>query len=260
MSSQNPLHATEHSTPDWHTLYKISAISALLQLVTVVVYFIIIATLGARPASVEGYFAILQNNPLEGFLRGDLMNLLIVALYLGLVPGLYMALRRLNPIGSVFSGLLILIAVTLCFASNSDFSMLHLSSQYAQAVSEARRTQIMAAGEAMIAADMWNGTGAYIGGMFLQGAGVLISVMMLRNENFSKATALAGILGNLIDLLQHLLHPFFPATSEIILRVAGPFYLIWFPMLVHDFLRLARTTNLLKTKIGREHKWQPESW
>ena len=119
---------------DWNKLYKISAISALLQLTIVVVYFIVMVMLGGKPDNVEEYLMILHANRLIGFLRGDIFNLLIVAFYVGLFPGIYLALRQANPIGIAYSSLLALIAIILCFASNSDFSMLHLSDQYALAV------------------------------------------------------------------------------------------------------------------------------
>lgn len=238
LASLASLQVSENSIPNRNKLYKISAISALSQLVIVISYFIIIATLGGRPATVEEYFTVIQNNRLVGLLRGDIMNLLIIVPYLGLFPGLFLALKRVNPIGSAVAILLTFIAVILCFASNSDFSMMHLSDQYAMATTEAHRSQLLAAGEAIIASDMWNSTSSYISGIFLQGSGVLISGIMLRSKNFSKVTAFVGILGNGLDLLQHILHPFLPATSEIVLRIAGPFYLIWFPMMVRDFLRM----------------------
>jgi hypothetical protein len=243
LASLASLQARENTIPNWNKLYKISAISALSQLVIVITYFIIIATLGGRPVTVEEYFTVMQNNRLVGLLRGDIMNLLIIIPYLGLFPGLYLALKRVNPIGSAVATLLTFIAVILCFASNSDFSMMHLSDQYAMATSEAHRSQLLAAGEAIIASDMWNSTGSYISGIFLQGSGVLISAIMLRSKNFSKVTAFAGILGNGFDLLQHILHPFLPATSEIVLRIAGPFYLSWFPMMVRDFLRMRQSKD-----------------
>ena len=238
----SPSAFSENTFPNWSKLYKTSATSALLQLAVVLVYFAVIATLGGKPDTIEEYFVIMQTDRLVGFLRGDIFNLMIVALYLGLFPGFYLALRHMAPIGATFSSLLILIAVILCLASNSDFSMLHLSNQYALAMTNAQRSQIIAAGEAILAANMWNSTGAYISGLFLQGSGVFISVIMLRSKGFSKVTAIAGMLGNGIDLLQHVLHPFQPTISAVVLRAAGPFYLVWFPMLARDFLRLAKST------------------
>ena len=234
--------SVQNTISSWDKLYKISSVAALLQLAVIVVYFFVIAILGGTPTRVEEYLTLLQNTPLVGILRGDLFNLLIVALYLGLTPGLYLALRRVHPVGAAFSSLLILIAVILCFGSNSDFSMLHLSGRYTSAATEAQRSQIVAAGEAILATNMWNSSGAYVSGLFLQGAGVLISITMLRSKDFSKVTAIAGLLGNGLDLVQHILHPFQPSIFALVLRAAGPFYLIWFPMLARDFLQLVKST------------------
>lgn len=77
-------------------------------------------------------------------------------------------------------------------------------------------------------------------GILLQGAGVLISIIMLRSSNFSRITAYAGILANGFDLAQHLIHPFIPSIASIPGMIAGLSYLIWFPMLGRDFFRLGR--------------------
>jgi hypothetical protein len=77
-------------------------------------------------------------------------------------------------------------------------------------------------------------------GILLQGGGVIISLVMLRSRDFSKVTAIAGLVGNALDLTQHLLHPFAPSVSATIQMLMGPFYLVWFPMLARDLFRLAR--------------------
>ena len=95
---------------------------------------------------------------------------------------------------------------------------------------------------------MWNSTAGFIAGILLQGAGVLISVVMLRGKTFSKVTAYAGILANGFDLTQHLMRPFLPSIASILLMIGGPFYLLWFPLLGRDLFRLGR----LKKRITVE--------
>jgi hypothetical protein len=63
---------------------------------------------------------------------------------------------------------------------------------------------------------------------------------MLRTTKFSKVTAISGLLGNGLDLVQHVLHLFVPTLSTPIQAFMGIFYLVWFPMLAWDFFRLAR--------------------
>lgn len=226
------------------SLYRIGSIAAFLQLAAILTLTIVIATLGPKPTTAEEYFAIQQSSRMAAVLRGDFLLVILIALYLGTFPALYAALRHLNPIYTALATLFTILAVTLTFASESTFSMLHLGDLYAAAATDGQRAQLLAAGEAIIATDMWHTTGAYMSGILLQGSGVMISVIMLRSRAFSKITAYAGLLGNGLDLIQHVLHPVFPGFSAVIMSVMGIFYLVWFPMLGRDLLRLSRKTSV----------------
>jgi len=133
--------------------------------------------------------------------------------------------------------------VVLAFSGNTAFSMMHLGQRYAEAVNEATAANLVAAGTGVMAMDMWHSTGGYISGILLQGAGVLISLVMLRGRDFSRFTAWAGFLGNGLDLVQHLMHPFTDVAGTWILMIAGPFYLAWFPLLGWDLLRQAKRAH-----------------
>jgi hypothetical protein len=230
----------ETSDSNWKNLYTIGGVAALLQLGAVLVIIVVTATLGLKPATVQEYFSVLQANKLVGILRDDFASLFLVAMYLGTFPALYFALRRVNAAYTTLATLFTFVAVTTCFSTHSGFSLIHLSDQYAAATSDAQRAQLLAAGEAILASDMWNSSGAYLSGILLQGAGIIISVVMLRSKDFSKVTAYAGVLGNAFDLAQHILHPFTPSLSATLMMFMGPFYLVWFPMLARDLLKLGR--------------------
>ncbi|MCJ7701474.1 MAG: DUF4386 family protein, partial [Anaerolineales bacterium] len=213
--------------------------ASLLQLVVILAFSIITISLGPKPTSAAAYFAIQQSSRLESVLRGDFLLLVLIGLYLGSFPALYLALRRVNPVYTALATLFTIMAVTLTFSSESTFSLLHLGDQFAAAATEAQRAQFLAAGEAVIAADMWNNSGAYMTGILLQGSGVMISVIMLDSKDFSKVTAYSGLLGNAFDLAQHLLHPFLPSVSAFLSMFMG-IYFVWYVMLGRDLLRLGR--------------------
>jgi len=236
------MNKTVLSTEDsiWKNLYTIGGIAALIQLAAILTYTVVMALLGPKPASVEEYFFIHQINPLAAMLRGDFLLLFLIGGYFGTFPALYLALRKVSPTAAMFATLFTLIAVTVCFATESTFALRHLGDQYAMAVTDAQRSQLLAAGEAVIASDMWNSSGAYVSGILMQGGGVIISLVMLRSRDFSKVTAIAGLLGNAFDLTQHVLHPFVPSISSVVMMLMGPFYLVWFPMLARDLFRLGR--------------------
>jgi len=222
-------------------LYTIGGISALLQLIAILASIVIAVVLGPRPTSAVEFFAIQQENTLAALLRGDfvLMAFLIGA-YLGTFPALWWNLRQLSPIAATFAALFTGIGVILSFSGESTFALLHLGDLYAAASSEAARVQLLAAGEAVLAAGWWHSSGSYMTGILLQGGGVIVSLVMLRSRDFSRVTAISGLIGNGLDLIQHLLHPFAPSISVPIQMFMGIFYFVWFPMLARDFFKLAK--------------------
>ena len=241
MQNKNTAERTVESS--LKSLYTLGGIAAILQLVAILSYSIVVGVLGQKPTSAAEYFAVFQGSPMEAFWRGDFLLMLLIGLYLGTFPALYAALRRLSPVYAALATLFTILAVAGSFATESSFSLLHLGEQYVNATSEAVRTQLLSAGEAVIASDMWNSSAAYMGGILLQGSGVMISVIMLRSKDFSKVTAYSGLLGNGLDLIQHILHIFLPAVSSFITMFMGVFYFVWFPMLARDLFRLARAAG-----------------
>lgn len=225
------------------TVYRVRAVAALLQLLVILLYGIVTVALGPRPESTEEAFRVFQESPLAGFLRGDLPLLILVSLYLGTFPALYLSLKRLAPFTVTVAFFATVIAVVIGFTNESSFSLYHLARQYSAATLENNRAALISAGEAVIAGGWWNSTCSYISGFLLQGAGVVISLVMLRSKSFNKVTAIAGLAGNGFDLIQHLLEPFLPGINAMFAPVMGPFYLIWFPMLAWDFTKLGNRSQ-----------------
>lgn len=226
----------------WKPLYRLGGICAFLQLFSISAYAVIMTVLGPKPETAREYFTVYRSSPLEAFLRGDFLLLVLIGLYLGTFPALYIALREQNPPLTLLSLIGTLLAVILTFANESTFSLLYLGEKYLSAGKQDVR-QIIAAGQAVIASDMWHSSGAYMSGFLLQGTGVLISTVMLRSPHFSRVTALSGLIGNGLDLVQHLIHPFLPEVSTVIALVMGVFYLVWFPALGRDLIRISGKTS-----------------
>jgi len=238
--NQSPLNS-ESFNPK--SLYTIGGVAALVQFAAILSAIVVAVIFGARPTSAEEFFTIQHGNPLAALLRGDfLLMFFLIGAYLGTFPALWWALRRVNPVAATFAALLTGIAVILSFSGESTFALLRLGDIYNASVSAAERAQFLAAGDAVMVAGWWTSTGSYVAGIFLQGGGIIISLVMLRSRDFSKVTAITGLLGNALDLTQHILHPFAPSISAPIQMLMGPFYLVWFPMLARDFFRLAKAS------------------
>jgi hypothetical protein len=204
----------------------------------------VVSTLGAEPATAAEYFRVLGDDRLVGLIRLDFTTLLLLSLFPFTTLGIYAALRRSNQAYAVLATIIILAGMMLGLANHSAFSMIHLSDQFAAATSLAQQEQLLAAGEAVIASDMWNSTAGFLAGIFMQGAFVFISVVMLRSKEFSRWTAYTGILANGLDLAHVFIGLFLPSLAVILLSVGGLFYLVWFPLLARDLIKAGRGISL----------------
>jgi len=90
---------------------------------------------------------------------------------------------------------------------------------------------------------MWHTTGAFMSGIFLQGATTYISFLMMSGRVFSKATAWVGLLDHGLDLAHVLAMVFLPLVGPWLMIVAGPLYPVWFFMIGRRLLQLGKVSS-----------------
>ena len=212
------------------TVYWLGGTSCFVLLVYSLATLLIMSLVGGPPETIEQTFSILQDNKLAGLLRLDILTVFVIPLYYLLFYGLFVALKNTDHAVSTISMILAFAGVTLFLATPSVFSYLYLSDKFAITNSDFQKNQLLAAGESILASDMWHGSGAKIGGLLLQTGALLISIVMLRSNVFNRSTAITGIATHGLDLAHILIGFFAPAFGNIIMFIAGPLYLIWFPM------------------------------
>lgn len=69
-------------------------------------------------------------------------------------------------------------------------------------------------------------------------ATLLVSVVMLRARVFNRVTAITGIATHGLDLAHILIGSFLPAAGNMLMFVAGPLYLVWFPLMGSRLYRI----------------------
>ena len=211
--------------------------------------FVIAATLvvsviwGERPSGALEFYNLLAQGILPALLANEILLTLLLFLYFFSFAGMLLALFRQFPFWSVVATFFTVIAIIFFLANDSSFSLLYLGKHYHAAVSVIERQQIIIAGEAIIAANNWNTTAAYYSGLMLQGSGIVISLLMFKSFGFSKLTAVTGLIANSLDLFQHIVKPFYPDIPMFFLVIAGMSYVVWFPLLGKDFLKISLKYN-----------------
>jgi hypothetical protein len=226
----------ETTDPRWGWLYKLGGAAALIMVVMIPIQIVVFIA-SPPPSTVADYFTLFQSNRLLGLLDLDLLlivdNVLAIALYLAL----YIALRRASESFMAIATVLGLISIVLYIASReATFTMLSLSNQYAAATTDAQRAMFLAAGQAMLA--IYNGAAFHVSYVLGAAALLIISVVMLRSDVFSKATAYLGIVANVLAFGLYV-----PSIGIFISIFSVVFLWIWNILLARRLFQLGRNIS-----------------
>jgi hypothetical protein len=237
--------STDKDSPssDLRGLCRIAGIAAFILIVYSVATIVQMLILGGQPATAAEAFNLLQKNKLVGLLRLDLPTVFAMPLYYLFYLGLYAALRQTNRALALLLASIGFAGVTLALATPTALSMLSLSDKFASATSEAMRAHYLAAGESVLATDIWHGTGAIVGGVLGETVCLLFSVLMLRSRVFGRATAYVGIVTHSFDLAHFFLGFFLPRMGVACMAIAGPLYPVWFFLVGCRLIQISSTTQ-----------------
>lgn len=227
--------------PGRKSLYRVGGVAALVA--GVIFRRNIAAEIGlfsqhTPPVTVSNWFVLLQNNRLLGLAFLNIFDLVNYALVGLMFLAFYAVLERANKSTMAIVTTFGFVGIAVYFASNTAFSMLSLSDQYAAATSEAQRTMLLAAGQALLAINRFSspgahpGAGGYLSLLLVAVAGMITSVIMLRSAVFNRVTAYVGIVASALDLAYCIVYAFVPTVDSELLAVcfipaAGLFLMIW---------------------------------
>lgn len=232
-----------NNSPSRRTIYWIGGLISMILIAYCISTFLILVLIGPPPENIKECFSILNENTLYGLLRLDILTVFAMPLYYLLFYSIYMALKNVNYEFVTISLILAFIGLTLFLSSASVFSYLNLSKKYALAINDYDKNNLLAAGEAIFSSDMWRGTGSFIGGLLLQTGGLLFSINMLKSKVFSRITAYTGIFIFGLDLVHILIVFFLPLLSNILMIIAGTFYILWFLLVGFRLFKFSRIVS-----------------
>lgn len=189
----------------------------------------------AHTVSPTDWFTLFQSHPFLGLRNLGLLNMIGAFLLVPTVLAIYSLLRKDQQTFAGLGALLFFVGVAVYVAGNRGFPMLSLSRQYASAVTDAERSLLAAAGQAMLAEGQ-----SRAGLPLIEFACLLISALMLTGKAFSKATACAGILGNLLMMIVEF--AFMPpqGVGLIVAAAGGLSIMTWYLLVGWRLLQLSR--------------------
>lgn len=233
---------------NWAGIYKLGGMAALgAVLVGILEILITFLPGGNTPQeTVLDWFMLFQENPFMGLRNMGLLNIFLNALAILSYLALYAAHRKTSerPFATLAT-LISFLGIGIFFATNRAFPMLALSNQYAAAASDMQRAMLEAAGQSMLSVGASHSPGTFLGFFFVEVAGVLISVAMLRGGVFSKVNAYAGILGFAILLVFEYFSSFVSGLTDVTMVFAmfgGLLSMVWYILLARRLFQLGKDT------------------
>jgi hypothetical protein len=149
---------------------------------------------------------------------------------------LYHALRQADSASMAIYVALSLVGVVCFIAARPAFEMLWLSDQYSAAITDVQRSSLLAAGEATLAA--FHGTAFHTSYLLGSISGLIVSLVMLRSQVFSKVTAYVRIGSSIFDFGLYL-----PTIGIYVSIFSVMFLFLWNIMIARRLFQLAGTID-----------------
>lgn len=178
-------------------LYRISAAAAVAIVGLIPVQMAAFAA-WPTPGTATDAFALFRRSALGGLAAFDLLLIASWTLSVIVFFGLYAVLRGRAPLRMAAALAFELVAFASYLSSNTAFSLLSLSERHALAASDAERTALLGAGEAMLA--LYTGTAFNVGYVLAGVAALLLGHAMLSTRVFGRKTAAAVLVYALLQV------------------------------------------------------------
>jgi hypothetical protein len=221
----------------WKPLFNLGGVSALMMVGIIIAQMIVFMS---APPPYEGgasaWFALFQNNKIIGLINFELLMIVYVFLSIPITLSLYILLRRVSPSFTALYVILSLIGIMSFIVARPAFEMLSLSNGYAAAATNAERAVYLSAGETLLA--VFHGTAFQVSYILGSLGGLIISLVMLKTDVFSKTTAYLRIASSVFDFGLYV-----PVVGMYISIFSVLFLLIWDVLVARRLFQLGRNSS-----------------
>lgn len=224
--------------PSWATLYRLGGLAALLYVVLVLVPVVLVFVAPVPPTEGRALLAYVAAH--------RAVYLIELVCFVGLsVPALVVfaavavALKEGNKSIALIGGLLGVASETIALALGSSPQSLHggvvvLSDSFAAATTEAQRSSLVSAADALVAA-----TNAVSWAGILTAAAILVLSAVMGRGDFGRLVAVVGIVAGAVGVVAETLRPVIGAGY----LVYGLLLPAWFALVAWKLLMIHRTTG-----------------
>jgi hypothetical protein len=184
---------------DWNKLLQLGSIASFI-IVCMIPFQMVIFGVWPPPNNASDFFVLFQKNWFLGLLSLDLLFILSNVLMIFVYLGLFAALRKSNPAILIVALSLAFIGMASYFSSTGAFEMLSLSNHYFQVDNdELLKQQYLSSGRTIL--NYYKGTSFDIYYVLNGIALLLITLIMLKDNTFTKRTAIWGLISAILMVI-----------------------------------------------------------
>lgn len=188
----------ENTFTDWRILFRVGAYAAwftALLIPVAIVSHLLWPPPSWAAGSAADWFTYIQDNPLAGMLNLDFAMEIGLVFSIPVYLALFFTLKQAGPSLSVLAVSVALTGIFLHMISNTAWEMLQLSNAHAVASTDMQRSVFLAAGEARLS--VYYGMVFQVSYILGYLAYILIGILMLRGNLFSKTVAYLALLAGI---------------------------------------------------------------
>jgi hypothetical protein len=232
--------AVEGSRAAWAGLYQAGGAAPLVAALLYLSQFLILLSGETYPATPQGWFALFQRSRILGLFFLNALDIISISLLGVMFVALYVALSRSSPSSMAIAAFFAFLGVAVFVSSRADMvsATRSLSEEYAAAITEAQRSQIVASRRAIHATS--RATPETIGFLLIAVGSAITSAVILRSGVFSRVAGYLGLLAGAFTLANDLSIVAAPSLAAVLMPVNGLLWLVWWLMIGRGLLRLAR--------------------
>ncbi len=215
-----------YSDNQWKSIYILGGVTTIIvilgSIMDVVIGMSVSGNLMTIPQTAVERFDQLQSNRMLGLYNLDMLNLFTTILMIPTYFALCVVHRKSNIGYALLAAVIYLIGAAVFITNNAALPMLELAVKYAVSTSEAQKTLIAAAGEALLSKGAHGSPGVFPGFAILSIGSIVMAFGMLKGKVFGKPTAFIGILGSILLLIYLVLVTFVPGVKSLAMGVSAP--------------------------------------
>jgi len=232
----------KNSEKQWNSICTLGGLATIIALLGILLDVVIGnvsgGNLSALPQTAIDRFTEFHDNRFLGLYHLDLLNIIVQMILIHAYFALFAVHRNVNSAYGLLALVVFLFGSVIMVANNTALSMLELSNKFFSTTDESQKSLYAAAGESMLVQGAHGSPAIFLGFFIPNIANLIMSIVMLKGNVFSKINSWIGIIGSVLMSMYVILVNFGTKVENMATAFAMPGGLLLMGWMIMFTIRL----------------------